>query len=80
MHAVSFYFMVYKFVKIHKSIKTTSSNGGGSYDLPPGHGRCCDDGRHYGVTTHQVAGLVIVVPGIGLGNWLAASAQPRIGL
>ena len=23
MHAVSFYFMVYNFVKIHKSIKTT---------------------------------------------------------
>jgi hypothetical protein len=25
MHAVSFYFMVCKFVKIHKSIKTTSA-------------------------------------------------------
>jgi hypothetical protein len=29
MHAVSFYFMVYNFVKIHKSIKTTPAMEGG---------------------------------------------------
>ena len=37
---------------------------------------CCDSG----LQTYQVAGLVIVVPGIGLGNWLAANADPRIDL
>lgn len=29
MHAVSFYFMVYNFVKIHKTIKTTSATEAG---------------------------------------------------
>lgn len=33
MHAVSFYFMVYNFVKIHKSIKTTPAMQAGVTDF-----------------------------------------------
>jgi hypothetical protein len=33
MHAVSFYFMVYNFVKIHKSIKTTPAMEAGVTDF-----------------------------------------------
>lgn len=33
MHAISFYFMVYNFVKIHKSIKTTPAMAAGVTDF-----------------------------------------------
>ncbi len=33
MHAVSFYFIVYNFVKIHKSIKTTAATEAGVADF-----------------------------------------------
>jgi hypothetical protein len=33
MHAISFYFMVYNFVKIHKSIKTTPAMEAGVTDF-----------------------------------------------
>jgi hypothetical protein len=49
MHAVSFYFMVYNFVKIHKTIKTTPVMEAGVTDFLWKHGRHRDDVGNDGV-------------------------------